>query len=165
MPGCTCAATTARTPSSTPASTSISAPSGCASSLGWKSAQNGAGPRIAEADDGARERHERRHVHVVPAGVHAAVDRREADPRLLDDRQPVELGAHDHGRRAAAGAYEQPRADHVLCGRRERPFDEGGGPALAVAELGHRVQPATQLERCGKLVVDERQTGGQCTEA
>ena len=116
MPGCTCAATTARTPSSTPDSTSISAPSGCASSLGWKSAQNGAGTLVAERGSP--------HASAPPAppcarrGRTRACSRwrREVDAGLLDDRQAVELGAHDDGRRTLADAHEQPGTDDVLGG-------------------------------------------------
>ena len=115
------------------------------------------GAVVAEPDHRPRERDERRHVHVVAAGVHAAVLRREADAGLLDDREPVELGARDDRRAALADAYEQPGAHDALGGRREGARDERCGRRLAMAELGHRVQPAAQLDRGRQLVVDQRE--------
>ena len=99
---------------------------------------------VAEPDHGARERHEGRHVHVVPASVHQPVLGGEGDAGLLDDRQAVELGTCDDRGRSVSDADQQPGADHALGGSAERVGDTSGRLGLEMPELGARVQQAPQ---------------------
>ena len=103
--------------------------------------------RQLEAGGCAQQRHERGLVHVVAAGVHGAVGRREAGAGALGHGERVELGAQRH-RRAAGGADPPDRAgaghgqevQHAL----ELVRDAGGRVVLVARQARLGVQLAPQ---------------------
>ena len=133
-----------RTPREHARLASISAPSGYASSLGWKIARAEPVSSSSEPVRGARERHERRHVHVVPARVHRPFSAAERRARALDDRQAVELGTRDDRRALRPDTASSPVPTTRSAGRRARR--RRARPSRSRdARARARVQPVAQL--------------------
>lgn len=105
---------------------------------------------LAEGVCGPRQRHQRRHVHVVPARVHRLLRRRERRPRTLAQRQAVELASHRHRRPVrGADAGDPARTGRRRAVHRQLLRDRGRRPLLLVGELGVGVQLVAQLDRPG----------------
>ena len=111
--------------------------------------------RGAERVGGAGQRHQRRHVDVVPARVHGVAGGAEGGAGTLADRQAVELCPHrDRRLGVRTHAGEATRAGRSGGRHRELLGHRPGGLLLGVAQLRAGVQAMAQLDRSRQLPLE-----------
>ena len=111
--------------------------------------------RQLDVPGGLQQRPQRRHVHVVAAGVHRVVGGRPLHSGAFDQGQPVEFRPERHGRARRPDPDQETRVgDPVRLQVRQGVAQPLGGGALGPAQVRVAVQLAAQRPGMRQLVLE-----------